>query len=178
MGRKSKITLDKHDRADQRRRTEKLIEQTKDVSDLNPEPPTYFSEIAGSMWHIVVPVLKKMQTVKETDHAIVEAFCITYEQLITAYKDVQEHGQVQAIWKTVILPTGDVLRDGKGEPRRDFQGYKRNPSTQILDAATMKLKQLAGELGLTPTSRASLINMLADKTDDVDIGEAMQQFFG
>ena len=99
MGRKSKITLDKHDRADQRRRTEKLIEQTKDVSDLNPEPPTYFSETAGSMWRIVVPVLKKMQTVKETDHAIVEAFCITYEQLITAYKDVQEHGSDQ--WNAV-----------------------------------------------------------------------------
>ncbi|MFK5675570.1 MULTISPECIES: hypothetical protein [unclassified Ligilactobacillus] len=41
----------------------------------------------------------------------------------------------------------------------------------------MKLKQLPGELGLTPASCANLINMLADKTDDVDIGEVMQQFF-
>lgn len=41
-----------------------------------------------------------------------------------------------------------------------------------------ELKQLADELGLTPTSRASLINILADKTDNVDIVEAMQQFFG
>lgn len=177
MARKPKITTDKHARADQRRRTEKLIEQTKDVDDLKITPPSYFSELAGEMWKIVVPVLQKMQTVKQTDHAIVEAFCINYEQLINAYKDIQEHGQVQGIWKTVVLPTGEALRDDDGKPRRDFQGFKRNPSTQILDAATAKLKALASELGLTPTSRASLINMLADKTENVDVATAMKQFF-
>ena len=38
-----------------------------------------------------------MQTVKQIAHAIVEAFCINYGQLINAYKDIQEHGQVQGI---------------------------------------------------------------------------------
>ena len=177
LARKPKITTDKHARADQRRRTEKLIEQTKDVDDLKMTPPPYFSDLASTVWKTVIPVLKKMETVKQTDSAIVEAFCINYEQMVTAYNDIQEHGQVQGIWKTVVLPTGEVLEDEKGNPRKDFQGFKRNPSTQILDAATAKLKALASELGLTPTSRASLINMLADKTEGVDVATAMKQFF-
>lgn len=177
LARKPKITTDKNARADQRRRTEQLIEQTKDVDDLKMTPPPYFSDLASTVWKTVIPVLKKMETVKQTDSAIVEAFCINYEQMVTAYKDIQEHGQVQGIWKTVVLPTGEVLEDEKGNPRKDFQGFKRNPSTQILDAATAKLKALASELGLTPTSRASLINMLADKTESVDVATAMKQFF-
>ena len=177
MARKPKITTDKNARADQRRRTEKLIEQTKDVDDLKMTPPSYFSDLASTVWKTVIPVLKKMETVKQTDSAIVEAFCINYEQMVTAYNDIQEHGQVQGIWKTIVLPTGKVLEDEKWNPRKDFQGFKRNPSTQILDAATAKLKALASELGLTPTSRASLINMLADKTENVDVATAMKQFF-
>lgn len=177
LARKPKITTDKNARADQRRRTEQLIEQTKNVDDLKMTPPPYFSDLASTVWKTVIPVLKKMETVKQTDSAIVEAFCINYEQMVTAYKDIQEHGQVQGIWKTVVLPTGEVLEDEKGNPRKDFQGFKRNPSTQILDAATAKLKALASELGLTPTSRASLINMLADKTESVDVATAMKQFF-
>lgn len=177
LARKPKITTDKNARADQRRRTEQLIEQTKDVDDLKMTPPPYFSDLASTVWKTVIPVLKKMETVKQTDSAIVEAFCINYEQMVTAYKDIQEHGQVQGIWKTVVLPTGEVLEDEKGNPRKDFQGFKRNPSTQILDASTAKLKALASELGLTPTSRASLINMLADKTEGVDVATAMKQFF-
>ena len=177
LARKPKITTDKHARADQRRRTEQLIDQTKDVDDLKMTPPSYFSDLASMVWKTVIPVLKKMETVKQTDSAIVEAFCINYEQMVTAYKDIQEHGQVQGIWKTVVLPTGEVLEDEKGNPRKDFQGFKRNPSTQILDAATAKLKALASELGLTPTSRASLINMLVDKTENVDVATAMKQFF-
>lgn len=177
LARKPKITTDKNARADQRRRTEQLIEQTKDVDDLKMTPPPYFSDLASTVWKTVIPVLKKMETVKQTDSAIVEAFCINYEQMVTAYKDIQEHGQVQGIWKTVVLPTGEVLEDEKGNPRKDFQGFKRNPSTQILDASTAKLKALASELGLMPTSRASLINMLADKTEGVDVATAMKQFF-
>lgn len=52
MARKPKITTDKHEHADQRKRTEKLIEQTKDVDDLKMTPPLYFSELAGEMWKI------------------------------------------------------------------------------------------------------------------------------
>lgn len=178
VGRKAKITIDKNNRKELRKRTETLIKQTEDVDELKMTPPQYFSDNAAEMWQSVIPILRKMQTVKATDQAIVVAFCITYEQLITAYKDIQEHGQVQGIWKTIVLPTGEVLKDEKGKPRKDFQGYKRNPSTQILDNATAKLKALASELGLTPASRASLINMLSDRGDkDVDVGKAMKEFF-
>lgn len=177
MPRKSKITQNKEDKAYQRKRTAKLIEQTKDVDDLNTEAPSYFSDFAKSVWQTTIPILKKMEAVKKTDMSIVEAFCLNYESMVDSYKDIQDHGQVQGIWKTVVLPTGEVLKDKDGNPRRDFQGYKRNPSTQIFDAATAKLRSLASELGLTPTSRASLISALSNQDKDLDIKEAMKEFF-
>lgn len=177
MPRKSKITQNKEDKAYQRKRTAKLIEQTKDVDDLNIEAPSYFSNFAKSIWKKTVPILQTMKTVKKTDMAIVEAFCLNYEIMVNAYQDIQEHGQIQAIFKTVQLSTGEVLQDKDGNPKKDFQGYKRNPSTQIFDTATAKIKALASELGLTPTSRASLINALSNPRDDVDLEEAMKEFF-
>lgn len=177
MSRKAKITQNKKDKAYQRKRTEKLIEQTKDVDDLTIQAPSYFSNFAKKVWQATIPILKAMEAVKKTDMSIVEAFCLNYEIMVNAYKDIQEHGQIQGIWKTVVLPTGEVLKDENGKPKSDFQGYKRNPSTQIFDAATAKIRSLASELGLTPASRASLISALSNQDKDVDIKKAMQEFF-
>ena len=177
MSRKAKITKNKEDKAYQRKRTEKLIEQTKDVDELSMQAPSYFSDFAKKTWENTIPVLKQMETVKKTDMSIVEAFCLNYEAMVEAYKDIQEHGQIQAIFKTVQLATGEVLKDEDGNPKKDFQGYKRNPSTQIFDTATAKLRSLASELGLTPTSRASLISALSNQDKDVDVKDAMKEFF-
>lgn len=176
-GRKVKITDEKNARKEQRERTKEVIAKTKDVEALSLKPPAYFSNLASKMWRNVIPILKKTQAVKKTDHAIVEAFCLNYESMVTAYEDIKEHGQVQAIFKTVVLPTGEVLKNENGKPKQDFVGYKRNPSTQIFDTATAKLKALASELGLTPASRAQLVNLATHKDDEQESFEkAMQQF--
>lgn len=176
-GRKVKLTDDPKARKDQRERTKDVVKLTKNVAKLSKTPPKYFSEMAASVWKTIIPILQQIEAVKKTDFVIVEAFCTNYEIMVNAYKDIQEHGQTQAIFKTVQLSTGQVLKDADGKPRRDFLGYKRNPSTQIFDAATTKLKMLASELGLTPASRASLVNLLADKTDTPNIMDALNQFF-
>ncbi len=99
------------------------------------------------------------------------SFCTNYQLMRQAYDDIQKNGITKPIYKTTISPvTGDVVA-------KDFTGFKRNPSTQILDSATAKLRSLGNELGLTPQSRAELMNIRLDDDNDGAM-ESLKEFFG
>lgn len=160
VGRKPKITTSKNDRKYQRDRTKKMIYSTKDMDGIPNEAPKYFKGIAKETWERLAPILNKSEVVKISDTTTLEMLCVNYEMAKKAYNNLQKYGQVNRIYRTLVNPvTGDVV--GK-----DFCGYKRNPSTQILDAATNKIKSLAAELGLTPASRAQLLKLSDDDSDD------------
>ncbi|MFD1428682.1 phage terminase small subunit P27 family [Lacticaseibacillus mingshuiensis] len=141
MGRKMKITTDMGDRADQRRRTEELMNQTKDWQTLQPTPPRYMSGIAYAAWHELVPILNQTGLVKQGDKQIVSALCEQIAVRRQAY--------------TEVMMNGIVLANGR-----------KNPACQVLDSATSKVKSLAESLGLSPQARASLMNVQSDNADE------------
>ena len=65
----------------------------------------------------------------------------------------------------MVSPTGEVI------DAHNFAGFKKNPAVTTLSDSTAKIKQLSAELGLTPQSRATLLNV----TDDQDKGDPMAE---
>ena len=55
--------------------------------------------------------------------------------------------------------------------------YYKNPATAVLNDATGKVKSLGGELGLSPSSRATLIDM-ASSDDNSLSADAIADMFG
>ncbi|USS86484.1 phage terminase small subunit P27 family [Fructilactobacillus cliffordii] len=144
----------------------------KNKLDLPDNPPDYLKGTARYMWRRIVPLIKKDPVVNNMDRTMVEAFCVNYQMMRDAYDHVRKKGAVTAAYKTVVNPlTGEVISE-------DFVGYKRNPSTQIIDSTTVKLKQLGSELGLTPQSRDELLKLKGNAKDSKDKGKAMAEFFG
>lgn len=143
----------------------------KQSKELPKRPPAYLKGTAAAMWRRLVPLIKDDPVVNDMDRTVVEAFCTNYQLMRQAYDDIQKNGITKPVYKTTISPvTGEIVA-------KDFTGFKRNPSTQILDSATAKLKSLGNELGLTPQSRADLMNIRSDDDNDGAI-ESLKEFFG
>jgi len=108
----------------------------------------------------MVPVLNASNKMAPLDKNLVEMYASQYEIYRNAYEDIKENGQVTKVYKTVVNPvTGDVIAN-------DMTGYKRNPSTQIYSDAIKQLKSLGSELGLSPASRAELMQLSLDDGKD------------
>ncbi|WP_439424837.1 phage terminase small subunit P27 family [Oenococcus alcoholitolerans] len=138
------------------------------IKDLPVNPPDYLGGTARYMWRRLVPLIKSDPTVNEMDKTMVETFCVNYQLMRDSYKHVLENGAVSAVYKTIVNPVnGKVVA-------KDFTGYKRNPSTQILDSATAKLKALGSELGLTPKGRAELLDLKIPDNDSDKLSVADQ----
>lgn len=167
MGQTMKLTTNPKDRKDQRDRTQNLIKETESMDKLQTSAPQALTGSARFLWTQLVPELNSLGYVKQADKQTVEMLCINYQMLRDAYNDIKEHGQTKEVYRTVISPvTGEIVS-------RDFMGYKRNPSTQILDSATSKVKTLSESLGLTPASRASLLNISDTDEDEPSLKELL-----
>ena len=159
-GRKPKITNDSSARKEQRDRTEQLIEKTTGMKELQKSPPRHLKSYARSLWINLLPILRETNYIKQADAKTVELLCMNYQIMREAYEDIKMNGIVKASYKTVVSPvTGEVLA-------HDFTGFKQNPATRILDATTSKIKSLSEALGLTPASRAQIMNIVPDETGD------------
>ena len=123
-------------------------------------PPHHLGKIGSAMWRKMVPVLNASNKMAPLDKNMVEMYASQYEIYRNAYEDIKENGQVTKVYKTVVNPvTGDVIA-------KDMTGYKRNPSTQIYSDAIKQLKSLGSELGLSPASRAELMQLSLDDGKD------------
>lgn len=141
VGRKPKITTSDDDRADQRRRTEELIDKTKDLNMLQTRAPKHLSGVARSTWESLVPQLNSQHLVKAIDKNVMTALCEQVQVERWAYEAIEANG--------VVLDSG-----------------RKNPACQVLDSATAKVKSLAESLGLSPAARASLMNVEVDNDDE------------
>ena len=126
---------------------------------LPPNPPNYFGPIAAACWRKIVPYLESTERVQRIDAGMVEQYCTQYEIYRQAYADVQENGIQTPIYKSVQNNRGEIID-------RDFVGFKKNPAVSTMDAAIRQIRSLSSELGLTPTSRASLLSLTADDEGD------------
>jgi P27 family predicted phage terminase small subunit len=139
-GRKIKITTNDSDRADQRRRTEQLIDKTKDLNTLQTRAPKHLSGVARSTWETLVPLLNQQHMLKQIDKNVMTALCEQVSVERMAYEAIEANG--------VVLDSG-----------------RKNPACQVLDSATAKVKSLAESLGLSPAARASIMNIQSDDDD-------------
>lgn len=128
---------------------------------LSRTPPHYLGNQAKIVWRKIVPFLETQENIERIDAALVETYCTQYEIYRNAYKHIRENGEVQAIYRTLITPKGDVL--GK-----EFTGYKRNPMTQIYSDSLTKLSRIGTDLGLTPKGRAELRAIEIPDADNID----------
>jgi P27 family predicted phage terminase small subunit len=97
-------------------------------------------------------------------------YCTQYEIYRNAYKHVRENGEVQAIYKPVQDFEGTIID-------KVFQGYKRNPMTNIYSDSLKNLAKIGSELGLSPKSRSELMDLSSSDNDDENSMSQMKEFF-
>jgi len=141
-------------RPEQAKRAETLKNQ--DTTKLQETAPRHLDRISSRLWTQLVPVLNKSGLITEQDKPVVEAFVMAYSMMRQAWDNVKENGT------TYISDSGRM--------------YK-NPSVDILSDQQTKLRMLGNELGLTPQSRANMID-LASTDDTEEFKELMKQFGG
>lgn len=133
-------------------------------------PPAYLGQQAKVIWRKVVPFLETQSSVNRIDSGLVEMYCTQYEIYRNAYKHVRENGEVQAIYKPVQDFEGSVID-------KTFQGYKRNPMTNIYSDSLKNLAKIGSELGLSPKSRSELMELSGNDDSDESSTSQMKEFF-
>ena len=165
-GRKMKLTTDKKDRADQRERTKALQKHDHTLADIPATPPSELKGYAQIAYTTIVKELNTAGLIKGIDRNIVIELCKQIQISRSAYDDIfggdEPMGTLIPIEKTLQGPYGKVIDVV-------VTGYRQNPSVKTLDSATAKIKSLSETLGMTPSSRASLLNMVTpDDEEDPD----------
>lgn len=174
-GRKSKVTTDKKDRKYQRDRTKKLQQHDAVMSPLQKTPPRELVGVARQAYTKIVNDLNASGVIKQIDINVVVALCkqiqinrSAYEHIYVGVNGSEPEGIQTPVYKAVQGPDGKVKE-------HLFMGYKKNPAVQTLDSSTAKIKSLCETLGMTPSSRASLLSMTSDDDDDAtDISDVFK----
>lgn len=151
-----------------------LKKADKDVNNgaLSYRPPDYLGSQAKAIWRKVVVFLEENTAVTRVDANLVEMYCTQYEIYRNSYDHIKENGEVQAIYKPVQNYEGEVIEHA-------FQGYKRNPMTSIYNDATKNLAKIGSELGLSPTSRAELLQLSTNASkDDTSAADQLKALLG
>lgn len=178
MPRKPKLTTNQKDRKYQRERTKKLINETSEMPMLQSTPPRHLVGIARYAWKQVVDDLNGQGWLKQSDKAIVEQLCAqvavyreAYQHIFVGFPDKKSEckpeGIQQAIWAPVQDSSGKILE-------HCFSGYKVNPAVKTMDSAAAKIKSLSETLGMTPQSRASLLD-ITDKDDTESLSDVLKK---
>jgi len=101
-----------------------------------PEPPDIVLAdiIAKREWYEITALLLQMGIVAETDKSLITAYCLAWSEFITAHENIKGEYVVRG-------PAG---------------GAVYNPWWCIRNNAEKRIRQLAGDLGIGPVSRARL----------------------
>nr|WP_240733649.1 phage terminase small subunit P27 family [Lactococcus lactis] len=120
----------------------------KDINDgrLSYQPPDHLGRTAKQIWRRVVLFLETQKPVERIDQTLVEMYCTQYEIYRNSYEHLKKHGEVQEIYKPVQDMTGEIID-------RQFQGFKRNPMTQIYSDAIKNLTKIGSELFKKPNRK-------------------------
>ncbi|MFF5778162.1 phage terminase small subunit P27 family [Streptomyces virginiae] len=116
-----------------------------------PEPPAWLPAEARAEWDRVVPELARLDLLKPVDRSALTAYCLTWDRLVQAQRQMDEDGSVLAT---------------------NSQGRVRHPAVAVIEAASKELRSWAGEFGLTPSAE-SKVGRQGD-----DDGDATNPFAG
>lgn len=137
------------------------------------KPPKYLGDYGQEMWQSLVPYFNKSKNIIRADQFLVAQYCSAYDVFRTAYESVKKDGLQRKKYKTALNPVnGEVVA-------RDFTGYAKNPSVQMLTSSLNKLNAIGKELGLSPKSRNDLVNLKKPKKEEKKepVSEKLEDFF-
>lgn len=100
-----------------------------------PEPPEWLPDEARAEWDRVVPELARLDLLKPVDRSALTAYCLTWDRLVQAQRQMQEDGSVLSM---------------------NSQGRVRHPAVAVIEAASKELRSWAGEFGLTPSAESKV----------------------
>ncbi|WP_405848138.1 phage terminase small subunit P27 family [Streptomyces niveus] len=109
------------------------VSETPSFKRLPPEAPEWLPDEARAEWERVVPELARLDLLKPVDRGALTAYCLTWDRLVQAQKQMDEDGSV--------LSTNS-------------QGRVRHPAVAVIEAASKELRAWAGEFGLTPSAES------------------------
>ena len=126
---------------------------------LSLDPPKHLGNLAGRCWRKIIPFLESTKRVERIDSGLIEMYCSQYEIYRNAYDSVKKDGSQTAIYKSIQNAAGEVIKE-------DFAGFRKNPAVNIMKDATTLMISLGSELGLSPKSRAELMQIVDQNEDD------------
>lgn len=109
-------------------RKPQTIVKVEDNLDVVPDAPIWLSPEAKTEWRKVAAILVERGVLTSADLGTLAAYCSAVGQLVVAERAIRRDGMVV--------------------------GDKRHPLLTTSVAARNQIRQLAGELGLTPVSRS------------------------
>jgi len=114
---------------------------------LPPEAPEWLPDEARAEWDRIVPELARLDLLKPADRSALTAYCLTWDRLVQAQRQMQEDGSVLAT---------------------NSQGRVRHPAVAVIEAASKELRAWAGEFGLTPSAEAKVARQGGDDGDEAN----------
>ena len=123
-----------------------------------PTPPGELDPKAIEEWQRLAPILARIGILTDCDRSILAAHCIAFSRWLRSEAQVSELGEV------VKSPSGYPIQ---------------NPWLAIANKAHEQMKRTAAELGLTPSSRSSLVgtNLAAVDTKTESDAESKRDTF-
>jgi P27 family predicted phage terminase small subunit len=112
-----------------------------------PEPPEWLPDEARAEWERVVPELARLDLLKPVDRSALTAYCLCWDRLVQAQRQMQEDGSVLA---------------------RNSQGQVRHPAVAVIETASKELRAWAGEFGLTPSAESKVGRQGDDDGDEAN----------
>ncbi|MFT9469668.1 phage terminase small subunit P27 family [Leuconostoc pseudomesenteroides] len=138
---------------------------------LSYRAPDYLGDLSSRLWRKVTVFLEENSAVNRIDTNLVEMYCTQYEIYRNSYEHIKKNGEVQAIYKPVQDYEGNIID-------KTFQGFRRNPMTNIYSDSIKNLTKIGSELGLSPKSRADLMELAGNSLDnDKSSTSQMKEFF-
>jgi P27 family predicted phage terminase small subunit len=101
-----------------------------------PDCPDHLQGEARAEWFRISPALKVMDLLTSADHALLEAYCVTYARWLDAEEMVKKYGII-------------VKSPNKGFPMT-------SPYLHVANSSLEQLRKLAVEFGLSPSSRSRI----------------------
>jgi len=101
-----------------------------------PECPEHLQGEARAEWFRICAALKAMGLLTAADHALLEAYCVTYARWLDAEAKLKEFGTI-------------VKSPNKGFPMT-------SPYLHVANSSLEQLRKLAVEFGLSPSSRSRI----------------------
>ena len=140
-----KLDDSKDSRAYQRDRTKRVKELNNSFDQLNTQAPDFVTDSATrALYTYLAEQLNKSGYINNTDSSILLTLVINIQALTSAYKSLNEIGSVYT--------SGDII--------------KPNPAVAIITNTTAKIISASQQLGFSPSSRASLIQLAQVDSED------------